>query len=147
MKIYLNKNVEKVGLAGEIVNVSDGFAKNFILPNKLGVEVTPENEQFYKQREKVVVQRKEVINSKTSMLANEIAELKLTLKRKLHDDGKLYGSVNAGEIVDLLAAKGVKITKSQVEMAKTIKAKGTFDVTIKLSSKLKPTLTLNIIAE
>jgi large subunit ribosomal protein L9 len=147
MKVYLLKDVPKIGMAGEVLKVADGFGQNFLIPRKLAVEVTPQNENFYKQREKIVEKRKEVIETKTSMLAEKINSLKLTLKRKLHDDGKLYGAVNPSEIVELLAEKGVSITKSQVEMDKSIKSKGSYDVTIKLSSKLKPSIKLTIVSE
>lgn len=147
MKVFLIKDVEKVGLSGEVLKVADGFGTNFLIPRKLAVEITPENEAFYKNREKKVEKRKEIIESKTSMLAEKIGSIKLVLKRKLHDDGKLYGSINASEIVDLLSEKGISITKAQVELDKAIKSKGSFPVTIKLSSKLKPVVTLNIVSE
>jgi large subunit ribosomal protein L9 len=147
MKVFLRKDVEKLGLAGEIVKVSEGFAKNFLIPNKLAQEITADNEQSFKKREKVVEHRKEVIATKTSMLAEKINSIKVTLKRKMHDDGKLYGSINPSEIVDALAEKGISITKNQVELNKSIKAKGSYDITIKLSSKLKPTMIVNIIPE
>lgn len=147
MKIFLLKDVEKVGLAGEVIKVSDGYAMNFLFPRKLAVEITVQNENFYKNREKQVENRKVVISSKSSMLAEKINSIKLTIKRKMHDDGKLYGSINPAEIVELLAEKGVSVTKSQVEIDKAIKAKGSFDVTIKLSSKLKSTVKLNIVPE
>jgi large subunit ribosomal protein L9 len=147
MRIYLTKDVEKVGIAGEIVKVSDGFARNNLLPRKLGVEVTDHNESFFKKREKIVEKREEVIATKTSMRAEQIKSLKLTLKRKLHDNGKLYGSVNANEIVELLAHNGIPIARDQVIFDKSIKEKGTYEVTIKLSSRLQPKLTLQVISE
>lgn len=147
MKVYLLKDVPKIGMAGEVLKVADGFGQNFLLPRKLAVEITAQNESFYKQREKVVEHRKEVVATKTSMLAEKIGSIKLTLKRKMHDDGKLYGAINASEVVDLLAEKGVSISKSQVDLDKSIKAKGIYDVTIKLSSNLKPTVKLTIISE
>lgn len=147
MKVYLLKDVEKVGLAGEIIKVSDGFARNNLLPRKLALEVTPEKEEFFKKREKVVEKRQEKIATQTSMLAEKIKSLKLTLRRKLHDDGKLYGSVNPNEIVDLLADNGISVAKNQVDIEKSIKEKGTYEVTIKLSSRLQPKLILNVISE
>ena len=147
MKVYLLKDVEKVGMAREIIKVSDGFGSNYLIPQKLGIEITSNNEQFYKKQVKSVEHRKEVISSKTSMLAEKIHSLKITLKRKMHDDGKLYGSINASEIVDILAEKGVSISKNQVEFGKSIKAKGTYDVTIKLSTTLKPSIAVTIVPE
>ena len=147
MKVYLLKDVEKVGMSGEIIKVSDGFGSNYLIPRKLGIEITSNNEQFYKKQVKSVEHRKEVISSKTSMLAEKIHSLKITLKKKMHDDGKLYGSINASEIVDMLAEKGISISKNQVEFGKSIKAKGTYDVTIKLSTTLKPSIAVTIVPE
>lgn len=147
MKVFLLKDVPSVGMAGEMLKVSDGYAMNYLLPKKLAVEINTQNEAFYKSREKQVEHRKEVISSKTSMLAEKINSIKLTLKRKMHDDGKLYGSVNSLEIVEALAEKGVSISKSQVEFDKSIKEKGSYDIIIKLSSKLKSTVKVTILPE
>jgi large subunit ribosomal protein L9 len=145
MKVFLLKDVEKIGLAGEVVKVKNGFASNYLIPRKLGVILTPENEKHYKDRVRNVVHRKEVIATKTSMLAEKIASLQLKLKCKTHDDGKLYGAVSPGDIVNLLANKGVSISKNQVDFGKSIKSTGTYKITIKLSSKLKPVLTLKVV--
>ncbi|NBV40809.1 hypothetical protein EBR77_03105 [bacterium] len=72
--------------------------------------------------------------------------MKLVLKRKTHDDGKLYASVNPADVVDLLAAKGIKVGKSQIIFDKAIKTTGTYQVTVKLSSKLQPQVTLQVSA-
>ncbi len=144
MKVFLLKDVERIGFAGESVKVKDGFAKNFLLPRKLGVEITRKNEEFYKGKIKKVEHRKEAIATKSSMMAEKIKATKIVLKEKTHDDGKLYGSVSQQEVVEALAKKGIAISKSQVEFEKNIKEKGTFEVTIKLSSKLKPKLTLEV---
>lgn len=147
MKVFLLKDVPQVGIAGEMLKVSDGYANNYLLPKKLAVEITTSNESFYKNKEKQVEHRKEVISSKTSMLAEKISSIKLTLKRKMHDDGKLYGSINSLEIVEAMAEKGVSISKSQVEFDKSIKEKGNYDVIIKLSSKLKPVVKVSVLPE
>jgi large subunit ribosomal protein L9 len=147
IKVFLLKDIERVGMAREIVAVSDGYAKNFLFPQKLAVEVTKNNEESFKKRQQIVEKRQEVIEGKTSMLAERIKSLKLSLRRKMHDDGKLYGSVNPSEVVDLLAQRGIKIAKNQVDFTKSIKTKGTHEVTIKLSSRLQPKVMLNILPE
>ena len=147
MKVYLLKDVQGVGIAGEVVKVKEGYADNFLLPRKAAIKVTKKNEAFYNSRAKQIDNRKEVMSSQTSMLAEKIKSLKVTLKRKMHDDGKLYASVNAAEIVQLLASEGVSVSKSQVKLDKAIKEKGSFDVTVKLTSKLQSTLQLKVISE
>ena len=145
MKVYLLKDVEKLGLAGEIVKVKEGFAGNYLIPRKLAIAITPANEAFYKGKAIQVDHRKEAVSTKTSMLAEKIKSLQIKLVCKAHDGGKLYGSVNPSDIVDLLAEKGVSISKSQVEFGKSIKSTGTYKITIKLSSKLKPELSLKVV--
>lgn len=147
MKVFLHKDIERVGMAGEIIKVTDGYARNFLFPKKLAVEVTSENESFYTKKIKTIEHRKEVIASKTSMLAEKIKSVSIQLARKLHDDGKLYGAINASEIVDALSEQGISISKSQVDFGKSIKSKGTYEVTIKLTSQLSPTLKVSVVSE
>jgi large subunit ribosomal protein L9 len=149
MKVFLLKNVEKVGMAHEIVKVSEGFATNYLIPNKLAVEVGEQNEKFFLQRAKTIDKRAEVMATKTSMLAEQIKSIKLTIRRKLHDDGKLYGSIKESEIADLLAAEHkVAVKKNQIDFGnKSIKAKGSYEITVKLSSDLQPKITLNVVSE
>lgn len=144
MKVYLLKDVEKVGFAGEIIKVKDGYAQNFLFPRKLGVQVTAQNSSFYESRVKNVEHRKEALASEQSMLSEKINQIVITLKKKAHDDNKLYASINPSDIVDALAEQGVKISKNQVKFDKSVKTLGEHKVTIKLSSKLQPQLTVKI---
>lgn len=147
MRIFLLQDVEKLGMAGQIVDVSDGYAQNFILPRKLGIKVTGADMKFYKERtvkEKVTA---EVLSSKVAMLAERIKGMHVTIKERVHDDGKLYGAVGADEVVELLKAKEVNINRKQVEFNKAIRSLGEHKVVIKLSSKLKPELTLKVVAK
>ena len=147
MKVYLLKDVENVGIAGEMLKVKEGYAQNFLIPRKMAVKITSKNEAFYSSRVKTVEHRKEVIASKTSMMSEKIKGLKLTIERKTHDDGKLYGAISAGEIVDLLAKEGVSISKSQVNFTKNIKEKGEHSVEVKFTSKLKSAFILKVVPE
>jgi large subunit ribosomal protein L9 len=147
MKVYLKQDVPKLGLAGEIIKVSDGYAQNFLFPKKLAVAITPENQESYEKKQRLVDRRKEVIETETSMLAEKIRSMQLTIKRKMHEDQKLYGAISQAEVADLLAEKGVKVAKNQVVFNKSIKEKGLYDVTIKLSSRLQPSLKLKVMPE
>ncbi len=147
MKVFLKEDIKNIGMAGEIVKVDDGFGRNFLIPKKLAVEVTAQNEATLQSKIKIVENRKEIINSKTSMLAERIGTLTLTLKRKVHDDGKLYAAVNTSEVADLLAEQGIAVGKSQVLIDKSIKEKGSYKVTIKLTSSLQPQVTLKVVPD
>ncbi|MEX0940697.1 MAG: 50S ribosomal protein L9 [Candidatus Babeliales bacterium] len=147
MKVYLRKDVQKIGFEGEIVKVSDGFAQNYLFPRKLAIQITQDNEEFYKKRQRNIDNRKEAIATETSMLAEKIKAIQLILKRKMHNKEKLYGSIAPAEIVDLLAEKGIKVAKNQIIFDKAIKEKGTYDVIIKLSTRLQPKLVLKVLPE
>lgn len=146
-RIFLTKDVENVGMAGEVVRVADGFATNYLLARKLGVRVTDQNQGDFKKRIEKIEKREAVIKTKTSMLAERISSLDVTIKSKMHDDGKLYGAIRPQVIVDALADKGVAISKSMVVFDKPVKAKGAHMVTIKLSSSLKPKLSIKVVSE
>lgn len=147
MKVYLKKDVEKVGMAGEIIKVKEGFAINYLIPHGLAMAVTDANANFFKKRERTIENRKEVLSSQTSMLAEKINSMDLILKKKMHDDGKLYGALSSTDIVEKLAEKGVSIGKNQVIFGKSIKSKGAYEVTIKLSSRLQPKIRVTVVSE
>lgn len=147
MKVYLRKDVKGVGFAGEIVKVSEGYARNFLFPHQLAVEITSSNEAQYLAKIRTVENRKEAIATETSMLAEKIKATTITLKRKVHDDDRLYGSISPADISEALAVQGIKVGKSQILIDKAIKSKGTHSVTVKLSSRLLPTLTVKVLPE
>lgn len=146
MKVYLLKDVESVGMRGTVVNVSDGYAANFLFPKKYAV-VVPDNDESFKKMLHSVEVKKEVVASKTSMLAEHIRSLKISIKRKTHDKKKLYGSISTSEIADALAEQGFKVAKNQILFDKAIKEVGTYEITVKLTSKLQPEFQLKIVSE
>ncbi len=145
MKVYLLKSIEKVGIAGEILNVSEGYAQNYLFPRKLAMKVTDNNLKFFEKKAKTVEHRKDVIATETSILSEKIKDLVITLKKKTHNDDRLYAAVNPIDIVDALAEQQIKVSKSQIIFDKAIKTVGTFLVTVKLSSKLLPVVTVKVI--
>jgi large subunit ribosomal protein L9 len=147
MKVFLLKDVPNVGMSGVIKKVEDGFARNFLFPRNLAVEVTKSNEASLLAKVKKVEQQKVAIVEHTSDMANKIKALKISIKKKMHDNGKLYGAISEGEIVAELAREGIIVDKSKVELNKSIKTKGTFEVVIKLTSRLKPALQLQVLPE
>ncbi|MFH1643737.1 MAG: 50S ribosomal protein L9, partial [bacterium] len=145
MQVYLLKDVENVGMSGQVVKVSDGYAINFLIPRKLATRIGSSNEDFFKSQVKKIEIDKKALSNKISMLAEKIKNLHLTIKEKIHDDGKLYGSVSADEIVELLKEKEISVNKKQIDFPKAIKKIGEHKVIVKLSSKLKPEFILKVV--
>lgn len=144
MKVCMLQDVEHVGATGQVVKVKDGFARNFLLPQSLAVEVTKGSENFYAERSKRVEIAQEAIQTKMGMLAERIKNMHLSIKERAHDDGKLYGAVGADEVVELLAKKDVVVNKKQISFPKSIKTVGEHTVVVKLSSKLQPHVKLKV---
>jgi len=144
--VYMKKDLEKVGMVGQLVKVSQSYATNFLLPNHYAVLVRNEELPAYEKRNVQIAQKKEVLETKTSMLAERIKSAQLVLKEKTHDGSKLYGSIKEGEIEAALKEKGIAISAKQVIFDKAIKAVGDYKVTIKLSSSLQPELSVKIVS-
>lgn len=147
MKVYLKSDIKGVGMSGEIITVSDGYARNYLFPRNYAVEITSDNEKAYAAKVKTVEHRKEVIATQSSMMAERIAQAHVTIKRKMHNDGKLYGSVGAVDIADALKEQGFTVAKSQIVIDKSIKEKGAHMVTVKLTSRLQPKLKILVTPE
>jgi large subunit ribosomal protein L9 len=146
MLVYMLKDVENVGMAGTVKKVSDGYARNILIPKKIARQIFEKEKPFFESRVAKIKVSGEVITSKAGMLAERISNMHVTVKKRVHDDGKLYGAVGADEIVDLLKAKDVSINKKQVELAKGIKSVGEHKAVIRLSAKLRPELTVKVVS-
>jgi len=147
MKVYMLKDVEKVGMMGQVISVSDGYAANFLIPRKLAIAVTGENMVHFQEKIKKEQVTAQVLSNKVSMLAERIKALHITIKERVHDDGKLYGSVGADEVVELLKGHDISINRKQVAFEKAVRMLGDHKVTIKLSSKLKPQFILKVVSQ
>jgi len=145
MKVFLLKDIESVGMAGQIVQVTDGYAANFLFPRKLAQKVAEGSEQFFAQKIKKAEVDAQVLSSKIAMLAERLKNTTISVKKRVHDDGKLYGSVTAEEVIDGLKSKDIVVNKKQVMFGKTIRAIGEHKVTIKLSAKLMPEMTVKVV--
>ena len=146
MKIFLLKTVEGIGNNGEIKNIADGYAKNFLIPNKIAIEYNNLTKNDIDVRIKKLNQKIKVETKKRTELSDSIESTKLKFHVKSHDDGNLYGSIGAEEICEALKKENIIISKNQVLIKKSIKKVGSHFVLIKLSNTLQPELKINVIS-
>lgn len=146
MQIILLEDVKKLGKKGEIVEVSDGYARNFVLPKKLGVEANSKNLNDLKlQRANADKVAKEQLDS-AKELAGVLASKEVTLKIKSGEGGRAFGSVSSKEIAQ--AAKeqcGLELDKKKIQLAEPIKALGVYEVGVKLHPKVTGTLKVKVV--
>lgn len=145
MKVILLEDVKALGKKGQIVKVNDGYARNFILPKKLGVEATAKNLNDLKLQkanaEKVAAEQL----AEAKALAEKIGELSVTLKMKAGEGGRAFGSVSSKEIA--VAAKdqlGLEIDKKKMVLPEAIKTFGTHEVPVKLHKDVTAKLTVKV---
>ena len=146
MKVILLEDVKSLGKKGEIVNVNDGYARNFILPKKLGLEATSKNLndlKLQKQNDEKVAQEK---LDAAKALAEEIKEKSITVKIQAGVEGRVFGSISSKEIA-LEAKLNMDIDKKKIIIPDAIKSLGTYNVNIKLHKDVMATLAVKVEAK
>ena len=148
MKVILLEDVKSLGKKGEIVNVNDGYARNFILPKKLGLEATSKNLndlKLQKQNDEKVAQEK---LDAAKALAEEIKEKSITVKIQAGVEGKVFGSISSKEIAtEAKKQLNMDIDKKKIVIPDAIKSLGTYNVNIKLNKDVTATLTVKVEAK
>ena len=148
MKVILLDNIKGVGKKDEIINASDGYARNYLFPKKLAVEATKENLGKLESKNEANKFKKQNEKNDAIEVANKLKELVLTIKVKAGENGKIFGGVTSKEISENLKEQyKIEIDKKKIEVKETIKNMGRFTINIKLYEGVNAKLTVNIIAE
>jgi large subunit ribosomal protein L9 len=147
MKVILKETIESLGIIGSEVTVADGYARNYLLPQKKAVISTPQNQKLLEQdRAKFEVQI-----AKERKLAKEMAErlegVACTISAKVSEEDRLYGSVTIRDIIDALAKQDIKVEKRMVLLKETIKTIGTYKVPLRVYKDVEPEITVEIVPE
>ncbi len=144
MKVILVKDIAKMGLAGSVIKVADGYARNYLLPKKLVILATKNNLAKIETIKKKAELEKLEIENHFKALALKINDITLKFTRKADENDHLFGSVSENDIVKSLAEKGIEIHKSVVDIQKHLKEIGSFEVQIAFSSEITANLKVNI---
>ena len=145
MKVLLLQDVKKLGKAGDIVEVSDGYAKNFIIPKKLGREATKQVQNEWQQKKGSEANRKEQERLQAIALVAELKDKVVVLKEKAGKDGRLFGSVTAKDLAEAMKAQyGVDINRKKINLKDPIRAVGNYSVEVKLLAEAVGQMTVQI---
>ena len=144
MKVILLQDVKGKGKKGQMLEVSDGYARNFMLPKKLAIEATPDAINTMRMNDKATQER--IAREKAAALdiSKKLREMTVVVKAKGGGAGRLFGSVTNAEIADALAKQGVKLDKRKIVLGETIKSVGTYTATCKLGYEITAPLTVKI---
>ncbi len=147
MKVILLDDVRGSGKSGDVVNVSDGYARNMLIPRGLAVEATPQNiKQLEKKKEAIA---KKFAEDKAAALETKkkLEEITVEVKTKAGKSGKVFGSVTSADIAEALQALGFDIDKKKIQLDSPIKAVGTTDVNVKLFTEVAGKVKVNVVSE
>lgn len=146
MKVILLEDVKSVGKKGELINTSDGYAKNFLFPKKLAVEATKSNLNDFELKQKSEAKRKKEELEQAQNMAKELENKTVTVKVKTGENGKLFGSVTNKEVAEeIVKQTGMQIDKKKVSIGDPIKMVGERTAVIKLHPKVSAEITIKIV--
>ena len=147
MELILRDDVDKLGRRGDIVKVKDGYARNFLLPRGLGMEVNAANKAMIDKEKKANLARLAKERSEFEALAGRIATLRFIAPRKVGENDALYGSVTSGDVAEFLKGKGIEIDKRKVLLDEPVKHLGEHEIKIKLHPEVQAALKLLVTKE
>ena len=145
MKVILLQDVKGKGKKGQMLEVSAGYARNFMLPKKLANEATPDAINTMRMNAKATQERIAREKAEAMAISKKLREMTVTVTAKGGGNGRLFGSVTNAEIADALAKQGIKLDKRKIVLNETIKNAGTYTATCKLGYEITAPLTVKIV--
>lgn len=144
MQIILQEDVDKLGNRGQVVDVADGYARNYLLPRKLALTATPSNLKQLGRMRATFAKREATETESAQQLAEVLAGVSVTLSRKAGENDQLFGSVTASDISDALAAQSVTIDKKKIQLDTPIKLVGEYQVPVKIFREVGATIKVTV---
>ena len=132
MKVILQENIEGVGHTGDLLEVSTGFARNFLLPRKKALEASSRNVKAVEHAKRTMAEKAKKERAEIEDVAKQMSAVSLTMEMQAGKDDKLFGSVTAKDIAEGLSAKGFTVDRRKIQLAQPIKELGTVTVPVKL---------------
>jgi large subunit ribosomal protein L9 len=136
MKLILREDVYNLGKGGELVEVKAGYGRNFLIPRGLAVLANPKNIREVEHQKAVAAAKAAKLKASAEAIAKRLSDTPVTLKRKVGEQDKLYGSVTAMDVAEALAARGLDIDRRTIDLSEPIKTLGDFEVGVKLHSEV-----------
>jgi large subunit ribosomal protein L9 len=147
MKIILREDVANLGKSGELVEVRNGYGRNYLLPQNLAVLASEKNLAQLAHERKVITAKQAKQRAGALEVAKQLGNAKVKISRKVGEQDKLFGSVTTLDIADALAAAGVKIDRRALHLAEPIKTLGSFDVEVRLHPEVPAKVKVEVVAE
>lgn len=147
MRVILQQDVKKVGKKGEIVEVSEGYGRNFLLPKKYAVEANASNVNVANAQKNSADRKKQQMKDEAVLMAAQLAKIEVTIPVKVGENGKLFGSVTGKDVADVLQQSfNIELDKRKIEIKGDVKGLGNYDAVIKVHPEITSTIKVHIVA-
>ena len=147
MEVILREHVDHLGKRGEIVKVSDGYARNYLLPRKLALQATDGNKKHVERERKIMETREAEEKSQAEAVAARLSAVDIAIARRVGDTEQLYGSVTASDIAEFLKGKGFEVDRRKLILPEPIKSIGEHEVPLKLHREVTVPLKVKVVRE
>lgn len=147
MEVILKESIEKLGTQGDVVKVADGYARNYLLPKHLAVEATPANMRMIEHIKVAAVKKEATEKKQAEDLAALLAQVTVTVARKVGENDVLYGSVTSLDIADDLKRQGYEIDRRKIHLEDPLKTIGEYTVPLKLHREVTANLKVSVVPE
>ena len=147
MQVILKEDVKDLGHIGDLVNVKEGYARNFLIPKGLAVEANPKNLKALEHEKRKIQELVKKAKTAAEELAAKVSGTTVTIKAKAGEEDKLFGSVTVMDIADALKKEGMDIDKKKIVMEEPIKRLGNYTVSVKIHSEVSAQLNVQVVSE
>ena len=147
MDVILREDVEKLGTRGQLVKVAPGYARNFLLPNKMAVAATESNKKIVEQERQAYLRREAKVAGEAKELGNMLGAVAITISQKAGENDQLFGSVTSKDIAEALEKQGYTIERRKIALEEPIKTLGEFKVPVKLHREVTVEITVHVTKE
>jgi large subunit ribosomal protein L9 len=147
MKVILKEDVKSLGALGSVVNVADGYARNYLIPKNLAVEANTKNVKTLEHEKKKIAEQAKKIRNSAQSLAEKLSSMTITLSAKAGEEEKLFGSVTNIDIAEALKKEGLDIDRKKIALDEPIKRLGSYTVGIKIHPELIARLNIAVVSE
>lgn len=147
MRLILKEDVPSLGTIGTIVSVKDGYARNYLLPRDLAVPANESNKKQLEHQKRVLAARREKVLAEVKGLATKIEKISVEVAKQVGEDERIFGSVTAAELAELIEGKGFKISKKDIKMPEEIKKVGVYTAEVRLHSEVTAKLKFWVVSQ
>ena len=147
MDVILREDIDKLGTRGQLVKVAPGYARNFLLPNKMAVAATDSNKKIVEQERQAYLRREAKVEGEAKDLGKMLGAVAITIRQKAGENDQLFGSVTSKDIAEALEAQGYTIERRKIALEEPLKTLGEFKVPVKLHREVTVEITVNVAKE